>query len=111
MVARIHVLPSGLEFEVAVNQTILEAAQQQNFYWPTTCEGNATCTRCFFEVIDGEQNLSTMQNAEFEALENIRWRGDARTHERLACQTRIKGNITVQRRGVKSLAIEKESKS
>lgn len=108
MSARIHVLPSGLEFEVAGDQTILQAAQEQNFYWPTTCEGNATCTRCFFEVIEGEQHLSPMQVSEFEALNNIRWRGEQQHNERLACQTRINGNITVHRRGVKSLAIEKE---
>ena len=98
---KILVTPSNLEFEVTAGQTVLDAANSHDISWPTVCEGNATCTRCFMEVIDGLELLSPMQETEREALDNIRWRGTPRENERLACCTEIYGDIVVRRRGVR----------
>ena len=99
--ARIRVLPSDIEFDVAEEQTVLAAAQHHGISWPTVCEGDARCARCFMQIIDGNEYLSPMGTREQQTLELIRWRGEPRDDERLACCTSISGDVVVRRRGVR----------
>lgn len=98
---RVHVLPSGVEFRASEGQTVLEAADEQGVIWPTVCHGNAECTRCFFEIVEGGDHLSPMDAREEQALESIRWRGSARPLERLGCCAQVKGDVVVRRRSVR----------
>nr|BFE35899.1 hypothetical protein GCM10010200_081500 [Actinomadura rugatobispora] len=97
----IHVLPSGVEFRARDGQTVLEAAEEQGVIWPTTCRANAECTRCFFEIVEGRENLSAMERREEEALDAIRWRGIPRPLERLGCCAEVHGDVVVRRRSVR----------
>lgn len=98
---RVRVLPSGVEFRAREGQTVLDAADEQGVIWPTICHGNAECTRCFFEIVEGGDHLSPMEAREEQALESIRWRGQARPPERLGCCAQVKGDVVVRRRSVR----------
>jgi ferredoxin len=44
------------EFVIGGDQTLLEAAEQQNLVWPYACRGGA-CTNCAVAVIEGEMPM------------------------------------------------------
>lgn len=98
--ATVRVLPSGIEFSARSGQTVLEAANADDVSWPTVCDGARECTRCFFEVVSGAENLSEMDVPEHDALDAIRWRGNPRESERLGCCAQVYGDILVRRRSV-----------
>lgn len=94
------VQPSGIELAVEAGQTILNAAKAQGLIWPTLCKGDARCTRCYFEVIAGEEFLTPMTERERSVLARIRGDGAPIPGERLACCTSVSGDIEVKRPGV-----------
>lgn len=98
--AKLTVQPSGIEIDVPHGQTIMQAARDQGYYWPNQCDMSCRCATCFVIVLDGLDNLSEMGRAEREALLEQRGRGALREPVRLACQTMIHGDVTVQKRGV-----------
>lgn len=97
----VHVLPAGLSFIVQAGQTIYEAALDQGISWPSICGGAADCTRCFLEIVEGGDRFSPMEVDERAALERVRWRGNPRQVERLACRARVCGDVVVRRRSVR----------
>jgi 2Fe-2S ferredoxin len=106
--ARIRVLPSDIEFTVAEDQTVLEAAKANDIIWPTVCDGDARCGRCFMQTLEGDEHLSPMSAKEQQTLDLIRWHGEPRNDERLACCTEISGDVVVLKRGVRYRTIEME---
>ena len=52
---------------------------------------DADCAICIFSVLSGNNNLSPISNKEQECLRAIR----AEPEERLACQTRILGDVSI----------------
>jgi len=53
----------------------------------SSCRGNVVCGRCIVRVIDGAQNLSTMDSEERAVLV----REGAADDERLACRAYVEG--------------------
>lgn len=100
--AIVKVVPSGITFEPSPDESILEAAWRSGLYWPTTCEGNGTCTVCVFTVLDGAGALSVRDQREADGLALVRrtMPGDPDSH-RLACQARATGDVTVRKVGVR----------
>jgi ferredoxin len=102
--ARIVVQPSGVDFEAAIGETLMGAAQARGLYWPTTCGGQAICTTCLTEIVDGGSALAEMGRSERKTL--IAERGEAilKRPVRLACQAAVLINttITVNKPGVRS---------
>ena len=96
-----RVEPAGIELAVPEGVSVMAAAQRAGWYWPTICKGNAQCNRCCLEVVDGESATVAMQRTEREGLERVRWRSEERAGERLACQLRVTGPVTVRKVGVK----------
>jgi 2Fe-2S ferredoxin len=80
----------------------MAAAEQQGFFWPTICHGQAECQTCFFEVIDGEDQLEEPNDLETRALAQFSGRS---WYEgkivRLACQARVHGDMTIHKPGVR----------
>ncbi len=77
----------GLEVDVAVGTTILEAARQIDAPAATRCGGVCACSACHVKVLTGEQLLSEATAAEREMLElAARERGPG---SRLGCQARL----------------------
>src|SRR4029077_15532339 len=58
--ATIRILPLDVELGSGDDATIMGAAQALGYYWPTTCNGEARCTTCACEVIEGAALLTAM---------------------------------------------------
>lgn len=95
-------LPDGLIIEAEDGQTIMDAACELGFYWPTTCGGEGICTTCACTVEDGIANLEPMGRSERKTLAEERSAEILDSGKvRLACQARVHGDITVTKRGVR----------
>jgi 2Fe-2S ferredoxin len=101
--AKVVVLPDGIEFEAADGQTIMAAANASGLYWPTTCGGQGVCTTCLTEVVSGADSLVEMGRSERKTLVAERGEGVLRRQVRLACQAIVRGgSITVLKAGVRA---------
>jgi 2Fe-2S ferredoxin len=97
----VRVLPQEIVFEAEEGQTIMDAAHDHGYYWPTTCGGQGICTSCACMVEEGGENLDEMGRAEFKTLAEDRGEGAVRSGRvRLACQARVNGEVVVTKRGV-----------
>jgi 2Fe-2S ferredoxin len=97
----VRILPLEITVEAPEGATIMEAAQAQGYYWPTTCGGEGRCTTCACVVIDGLAQLSEMGRSERQVL--VEERGEAVLAKpiRLACQARLYGDVAVEKPGVR----------
>jgi adenylate cyclase len=82
------------EFEIAEDQTILQASLEAGIPHYHACGGNAQCSTCRVVVHEGKENLTQQNDAEIE----LRKKKHFADNVRLACQTKVvKGNVTLQR--------------
>ncbi len=95
--ATVTILPSGLKLEVETGSTLLKAALQAELPWPNTCGGKAQCTTCAYIMVKGGENASPISRLEQHTLVTRKGRHILKTQMRLACQTIIKGDLTVQK--------------
>lgn len=104
--ARVTVLPLGVEIEVEDGETVFHAAIAQGYRWPTVCEGLGSCRTCFMRVVDGGEHLAEPDDWEQEGLEDIAERSADGGHRvRLACQAAIHGDAVVRKTGVKPVPV------
>jgi ferredoxin, 2Fe-2S len=92
---KIRLLPLDVVIDAGEDATVMGAAQLLGYYWPTTCGGEGRCTTCACEVIEHAEALSAMGRSERNSLVLERGEGVLRTPVRLACQARIRGEVTV----------------
>ena len=97
----VTVQPLGVEIEVPDGATIMAAAQQQGYYWPTTCGGEGRCTTCACRVVSGMERLSPRGRSEERVLVDERGAGILEQPVRLACQTQVYGDVEVEKTGVR----------
>ncbi len=99
--ATVRVLPGEIVLEAEDGQTIMEAAHEAGYYWPTTCGGQGICTTCACTVEEGTANLEPMGRSEHKTLAEERGEAALRSGRlRLACQARLRGDVTVVKRGL-----------
>lgn len=72
-------------------QSILLAFQDLGQDWMHACGGKGRCTTCGFDVIEGMDQLSHPTHVEL----TFREEGKIGESQRLACQTRCKGEATI----------------
>lgn len=101
--ARLQILPLGVEIPAAAGATVMGAAQSLGYYWPTTCGGEGRCTTCACEVVEGADLLTMMGRNEQATLVAERGESVLRTSFRLACQAQIRedGLVVVRKPGVR----------
>ncbi len=75
------------------NMTILDVSIAHKIPHFRECGGNGRCTTCRVRICDGMQNVLPRTQREAEVADARRW--DRFT--RLACQTRVSGDVTLQR--------------
>jgi len=104
--AKVIVQPSGIEFEAAIGETVMAAAQAHGLYWPTTCGGQGECTTCLSEVQSGLDCLSDMGRSERKSLTSERGESILRKPMRLMCQATIvqAGEVHLAKNGVHGAA-------
>jgi 2Fe-2S ferredoxin len=74
-----------------LSKTVLQHVQQHGTDWMHACGGKGRCTTCMFTIVSGAEHLEPKTQAEMK-YENL---GALLTNERLACQAKIKGDITI----------------
>ncbi|MEO8456932.1 MAG: 2Fe-2S iron-sulfur cluster-binding protein [Chloroflexota bacterium] len=100
--AQVRVLPDDILIEAEDGQTIMDAAHVAGYYWPTTCGGQGICTSCVCIVEEGVPNLEPMGRGEHKTLAEDRSEATLASGKvRLACQARVRGEVTVTKRGVR----------
>jgi adenylate cyclase len=72
--------------------TILEISRQAGIPHMSVCGGRARCSTCRTLIIKGEENLLPKSDAEVKLLTRL----NADASIRLACQTRVIGNVTLR---------------
>ncbi len=95
----VTVLPLGLELEVTEGQTVMAAAHEAGYVWPTECEANASCGLCVSIIREGAENCGAMTDAARETLESPMGMDDPA--RRLACRLTVTGPVTLTKRGVR----------
>ncbi|MCG2776147.1 MAG: adenylate/guanylate cyclase domain-containing protein [Desulfobacterales bacterium] len=84
------------------DSTVLEAMLKAKINHIHVCGGNALCTTCRIYIMDGLSNCRPRNEKEKQLAEKLGFPQNIR----LACQTRISGNITIRRPVVDDLDIE-----
>lgn len=84
--------PSGLRVECADGESVFEVGRRAGVDISTACVGKATCGLCRVKVLAGEGWLSPLNAAEKKHLGNVYFI----TKVRLACQSRVSGDVTVE---------------
>lgn len=99
---KITIQPLDRTIEAEEGATIMEAAWAHGLYWPTTCGGQGICTSCACAIEEGTENLEPLGRSERKTLSAER--GEAALRDgrlRLACQARVRGDLVVNKRGVR----------
>ena len=76
-----------------LEESILDVALNFGIHLEHACGGNNACTTCHVVVKKGEENLSEMEEAEQDNLDEA---ADLTLHSRLGCQCVVKGDVTVE---------------
>ncbi len=85
--------PDNIAIEAKANRSILESLLAARVPHPHACGGNAACSTCRIMILSGSEHCRLMTPAEKALAERL----DLPVHIRLACQTRITGDVEVQR--------------
>ena len=84
---RVRFEASGVEVACSPGETVFDIARRSGVAIPTSCVGRATCGLCRIRVVDGEDNLSPVNDSETNHLGNVYFI----TKVRLSCQTKVEG--------------------
>ncbi len=98
---QVTVHPLGITLDVEDGETVFATAIANGYRWPTVCGGQGSCHMCFMKVLDGAAGLDDVEPWEAEGLAELGQVGDEGETIRLACQARVRGDVTVFKRGVR----------
>ena len=92
---RIRIVPLDIQIDAADGATVMGAAQDAGYYWPTTCGGEGRCTTCACEIVEGAAGLTPIGRSERQTLVSERGEASLLMGTRLACQARVQGHGTI----------------
>lgn len=98
--ATVRFVEQGLEVEVPVGTSILQASKKVGAPEGDACGGVCACSTCHVYVEEGERLLSAASEDEEDILDKA---FDVRLNSRLGCQAKLKGE------GLVTVRISKES--
>jgi 2Fe-2S ferredoxin len=98
--ATVRFLDQGIDVEVPVGSSLLQAAQKSHAPEGSACGGVCACSTCHVYIEKGAELLSEAEEGEEDILDKA---FDVRMNSRLGCQAKI------QEEGVVELKISKES--
>ncbi|NJL84050.1 MAG: 2Fe-2S iron-sulfur cluster binding domain-containing protein [Chloroflexaceae bacterium] len=90
---RITTLPDVRGIDASTTETILEALQSADIPITYACGGNAYCSTCRITVLSGIEHCSEPTEAEKTLIGRLK----LPAYVRLACQTKISGDISIRR--------------
>ena len=91
--SKINSLPDKRYIDIDDADTVLEALLANGIDHTHVCGGNAYCSTCRIMILDGIQNCSAPTSAERALAKKL----DFPVHIRLACQTKVSGDIAIRR--------------
>ncbi|WP_127715993.1 2Fe-2S iron-sulfur cluster-binding protein [Halobacteriovorax sp. HLS] len=83
--------PTGKVIEVNKEESLLTALREAGVYVKSSCGGHATCSDCIVKVLVGVDEVTPPEFDELQLIGNV----FHITKERLACQTKLTGDITI----------------
>jgi ferredoxin len=84
-------LPEKKTLEVKAGTNLMTAIIEAGLPIGSSCGALGICAKCFVEVVKGIENLSKPNPNEIKLLK----RENFEPHIRIACQTKIKGDVSV----------------
>ena len=84
--------PDGIEIEVPVGTSILEASNKAHSQVGSACGGVCACSTCHVYVKQGLDELTEAKDREEDILDKA---FDVKANSRLGCQSRIEGEDAV----------------
>ena len=88
---KVTLKPSGDIVEIEEGKNLLSALREQDIYVKSSCGGVASCSDCIVKIVSGEDHLTPPPFSELKLLGNV----FHITKERLACQTCVTGDVTI----------------
>lgn len=98
----IRSLTDDLDLEVGAGDTILDATLRAGIQHTHVCGGRARCSTCRVHVVDGLDAVVPRSADELTLSETLKLPEDIR----LACQTRVTGDVAIRRAVIDDLDIE-----
>lgn len=92
---KITIKPQNIELEISEKQDLLSFLREKDVYVKSSCGGHASCGDCVIKISSGDENLTTPTFDETKLIGNV----FHITKERLACQTNVTGNVTIDLSG------------
>ena len=90
---KIRFLPDGIEADVPVGTTILQAARQCGAHVGSACGGVCACSTCHVYVKAGLGGLCPAEEAEEDIIEKA---FDVKATSRLGCQARLQADVVYE---------------
>lgn len=87
----ITVLPQAINLSVDPSTPVLEALRDEEIYIKSSCGGVASCSDCIVKVVEGADHCNPPPFEETRILGNV----FHITKERLSCQLKCSGDITI----------------
>ena len=84
--------PDGIEIEVPIGSSILEASNKAHAQVGSACGGVCACSTCHVYVKQGLDDLTEAKDREEDILDKA---FDVKANSRLGCQSRIEGEDAV----------------
>ena len=75
-----------IEVPEGINLNLMEVLKASEYHILATCGGMALCATCHVEVMEGNDALPPVNDAELDILDTL---PEASAHSRLACQLRV----------------------
>lgn len=75
-----------------LSKSLLVTLQQHHIDWMHACGGKGRCTTCKLQIIQGQENFLLFTEAE----QKYAAQGQLAHNERLACQTKIVGDVVIK---------------
>jgi 2Fe-2S ferredoxin len=88
---KVNITPGGETIYVNDEKSLLEQLKANNFYVKSSCGGHANCTDCVIKICGGEDHINQPTTEELKLLGNV----FHITKERLACQTIVSGEVSI----------------
>ena len=88
---RVRFEPDGIEIEVPIGTSFLEAARSSGAQVGSACGGVCACSTCHVYVKEGLEQLSEVSDREEDIMDKA---FDVRPSSRLGCQAKMKAERT-----------------
>ncbi|MEI6429516.1 MAG: adenylate/guanylate cyclase domain-containing protein [Pseudanabaena sp. ELA607] len=89
----IHCLPDDQIIEASIRDTLLYASLSYGIPHASACGGMARCSTCRVRIVNGTENCQPRNALEQKLSEHLQLPADIR----LACQTKVSGDVTLRR--------------